>query len=112
MALPILDVAFTVASFAAEPTLSTALAVFLVPRPILEATLGSVSNWLLLANYTMYELIVLHLTTIYISTWYLQLSKTTEYQIYNNKYHVPLDTIRAKSATYLLINQSYQNLNT
>ena len=47
MALPILDVAFPVASFAADPTLSTALAVFLVPNPILEATLGSVSNQLL-----------------------------------------------------------------
>ena len=36
MALPILDVA----SLAADPTLSTALAVFLVPSPILEATHG------------------------------------------------------------------------
>ena len=40
IALPILDVA----SLAADPTLSTALAVFLVPSPILEATHGSVSN--------------------------------------------------------------------
>ena len=47
MAFPILEVAFTVASFAADPTLNTALAVFLVPNPILEATLGSVSNQLL-----------------------------------------------------------------
>ena len=45
MALPILDVALTVASFAADPTLNTALAVFLVPNPILEATPGSVSNY-------------------------------------------------------------------
>ena len=40
IALPILEVA----SLAADPTLSTALAVFLVPSPILEATHGSVSN--------------------------------------------------------------------